>query len=333
MASTMSGILASVAPWLVKTLPLTPCCSRKRLVVSGISVEMRTPSGRSATAVPRRLLGHREDHLDDRLAGPAAADLPEADDVGAGLGDPVAAADAEVEDALLDVGRDLLRAQEAHPVDARVVDARLVVAVAAADDGEVGGARTARGTASRGSPWAGRGRARGLSEGWFSGRCAVRSDRSTGGPQGCQHRLAALVLGAAGQAGAVERLLLGVGGEHAVADGVRSSSATRVRPGGHGVADVLEVRGATADDDAERDDGVVRAGQRLRDDGQLDGAGDPDHRRVVRRRTRARRAQRAVQQRRGDLLRATGRDDGQRQPGRVDGVLPGRPWPLTPARR
>ncbi len=49
IASTMSGILASVAPWLVKTLALTPCSSRKRRVVSGISVEMRTPSGRSAT--------------------------------------------------------------------------------------------------------------------------------------------------------------------------------------------------------------------------------------------------------------------------------------------
>ncbi len=49
IASTMSGIFASVAPWDVKTLAMTPCSARKRRAVSGISVEMRTPSGRSET--------------------------------------------------------------------------------------------------------------------------------------------------------------------------------------------------------------------------------------------------------------------------------------------
>ena len=49
MASTMSGTLASVAPWDGMTMALTPLASRYRPVVAGSSVEIRTPSGRSVT--------------------------------------------------------------------------------------------------------------------------------------------------------------------------------------------------------------------------------------------------------------------------------------------
>jgi hypothetical protein len=55
--------------------------------------------------------------------------LAERGDVRAGLGDPVPAGDAEVEQALLEVGRDLLRPQEADPLDARVVNGGVVIAV------------------------------------------------------------------------------------------------------------------------------------------------------------------------------------------------------------
>ena len=48
IASTMSGTLASVAPCDGITIALTPRVSRNRLVSDGNSVEIRTPSGRSA---------------------------------------------------------------------------------------------------------------------------------------------------------------------------------------------------------------------------------------------------------------------------------------------
>ena len=70
--------------------------------------------------------------------------------------------------------------------------------------------------------------------------------------------------------------------------GVRLSSDDPRQAVGHGVADVLEVGRAAADDDAEGDDRVVVRGQGLDDDGQLDGAGDADDGRAPRRRTRAR---------------------------------------------
>ena len=51
---------------------------------------------------------------------------------------------------------------------------------------------------------------------------------------------------------------------------------TSVRPCVDALADVVEVRGAAADDDAERDDRVVAAvGEDLGDDRQLEAAGHP----------------------------------------------------------
>ena len=70
-------------------------------------------------------------------------------------------------------------------------------------------------------------------------------------------RLVALVLDRALEAGAVERLLLGVAGEQAEADRDAVVERDPAEPVGGRVADVVEVRGAAADDDAERDDGVV----------------------------------------------------------------------------
>ena len=65
-------------------------------------------------------------------------ELAERDDVGVALFDPVAARDTEVELAVGDVLRDLLRAEDAHLVDARVVDRRAVLDVGTADHGEIG---------------------------------------------------------------------------------------------------------------------------------------------------------------------------------------------------
>ena len=64
--------------------------------------------------------------------------LAEADDVAGGLLHPVPAGDAEVEQALGHVGRDLLRAQDAHLVDPGIVDVGLVVDRGGAHDREVG---------------------------------------------------------------------------------------------------------------------------------------------------------------------------------------------------
>ena len=89
-------------------------------------------------------------------------------------------------------------------------------------------------------------------------------------------RLPALVLGRAGQPGAVARLLLGVAGQHAVAHRLAGVEGDPGEPGGDRVADVLEVRGAAADDHPERDDGVVPLGQRLGDDRQLHRPRRPD---------------------------------------------------------
>ncbi len=45
-------------------MALTPWASRNRLVSDGNSVEMRTPSGRSADGLPGSVLRHGEDHAD-----------------------------------------------------------------------------------------------------------------------------------------------------------------------------------------------------------------------------------------------------------------------------
>jgi len=60
-------------------------------------------------------------------------------DVRSGLGDPILARDPQVEEPVLDIGRDLLRTQDAHPFDALVVDGAVIVAAAAAAHVQVRG--------------------------------------------------------------------------------------------------------------------------------------------------------------------------------------------------
>ena len=64
IASTMSGTLASVAPYDGTTIALTPCSARNRSVSDGNSVEILIPSGRSATDCHGALVRHREHHPD-----------------------------------------------------------------------------------------------------------------------------------------------------------------------------------------------------------------------------------------------------------------------------
>ena len=97
------------------------------LVISGYSEVTRTPSGRSSTDSNARVAGDRDDDPHRVGRGLRVLQFAEADDVAAGLLDPVAAGDPEVEQALGDVDGDLLRAQDPHLGDARVVDRRLVV--------------------------------------------------------------------------------------------------------------------------------------------------------------------------------------------------------------
>ena len=105
---------------------------------SGYSVCTTTPLGRSVTDVRRRVGGDREHDLDRPRGCLRVVQLGERHDVGVALLDPVAAGDAEVEAALGDVLRDLLRAQDAHLVDTWVVDGAAVVDVGAARHAEVG---------------------------------------------------------------------------------------------------------------------------------------------------------------------------------------------------
>ena len=95
--------------------------------------------GQVGDGLPGRVVRHGHDDAHRVGRGLGVLQLTERDDVGVGLGDPVAAGDAEVEQALFEVGGDLLRAQDAYAVDARVVDRGPVVAVGAAPDGQVGG--------------------------------------------------------------------------------------------------------------------------------------------------------------------------------------------------
>ena len=115
-----------------------PCFSKNWRVSSGYSLDTRTPWGRSVTSVYGRVVRHGQ-HDAERLARRLRVlELAEDRDVAGRLLDPVAAGDAEVEQALGHVGGDLLRPQDAHLVDARVVDARLVVDRGRAHDAQVG---------------------------------------------------------------------------------------------------------------------------------------------------------------------------------------------------
>src|SRR3954466_13561234 len=117
IASTMSGIFASVAPCDVNTRASMPRSAKKRRVVSGISVDTRTPAGRSAAdshgdsrgTAKTTLTADSPARPPPKTAGGGGPPAPPpaapagADDIGARLGHPVATGDAEVEDALLDV--------------------------------------------------------------------------------------------------------------------------------------------------------------------------------------------------------------------------------------
>ncbi len=75
---------------------------------------------------PARGDRHREHHPDRIRSRLGVSKLAERGDVGTGLSDPVPPGNAEVEQPLRYVQRDLLRPQEPHPVDPRVLDRGVV---------------------------------------------------------------------------------------------------------------------------------------------------------------------------------------------------------------
>ena len=139
MQSTMSGTLASVAPCDSRMSASMPCSAKNRRVE--LRVLARHPHALRAGRPPLSngdVLRHG-DHDPERAARRLrVVQLAEDHHVAGGLLDPVAPGDAEVEQALGHVGGDLLRAQDPHLVDARVVDRRLVVDRRRALDAEVG---------------------------------------------------------------------------------------------------------------------------------------------------------------------------------------------------
>ena len=74
-------------------------------------------------ALPGSVVGHGHDDLHRVVGGLGVAQLPQAHHVGLGLLHPVPPGDADVEEAVGHVGADLLRAEDAHLVDAGIVDA------------------------------------------------------------------------------------------------------------------------------------------------------------------------------------------------------------------
>src|SRR5699024_5500484 len=114
---------------------------------------------------------------------------------------------------------------------------------------------------------------------------ARRSDRwvvrqRLGGDEGGGHGLVPLVLLRAFESGPVESLLFGVAGEHAEAHGLARVDGDSVESVGGGLAAIVEVRGAAADDDTEGDDRVEVRGQPGRGDGQFEAARHTDERGV-----------------------------------------------------
>ena len=138
MQSAMSGILASLAPYDSRTSASMPFAAKNRAVSSGYSTGDPHALRQVLDALRRRVAGDRDDHLDRVRRGLRVPQLAQADDVAGGLLDPVAPGDADVEQPLGHVRRDLLRAQDAHLGDPRVVDGRLVVDRRRADDRQVG---------------------------------------------------------------------------------------------------------------------------------------------------------------------------------------------------
>ena len=122
-----------------------PCASRARRVSSGYSVLTRRrpgPIGHGGGQLGqrvRRRVGADGEHDPGRVGGVLrVGELAERDDLAPPLLDAVAPGDAEVEEAVGHVDRDLLRPQDPHLVDAGVVDGGAVGHVRGAVDGEVG---------------------------------------------------------------------------------------------------------------------------------------------------------------------------------------------------
>ena len=85
-----------------------------------------------------RVGGDGEDDADGAGGRLGVVQLGEGHDFGVGLLDPVPSGDAQVERARRDVPRDLLRSEDPHAVDARVVNVGAVVDVGAPLDREIG---------------------------------------------------------------------------------------------------------------------------------------------------------------------------------------------------
>ncbi len=92
--------------------------------------------------------------------------------------------------------------------------------------------------------------------------------------------LRALVLHESGSPARSSACCFGVGGEHTVRDRGALVERDPGQPRGDCITHVIEMRCLTTDDHAQRDDGVVRGGQRLRHHRELDRARAPG-RRVV----------------------------------------------------
>ena len=186
---------------------------------SGYSVCTTSPGGRSATDCAGESAADRE-HDPDRSGGRLrVVQLGEGDDVGVALLDPVAPGDPDVEHAVGDVARDLLRAQDAHLVDAGVVDAAAVVDVGAARRPRGRRPRTAAWWRVRASPWGGRGGASArLSRCGCGGKLPEQVDHLDRGDRGLLALVARDAV-ARRTAAAGQRLVEVVGGEHAEHDG------------------------------------------------------------------------------------------------------------------
>ena len=87
----------------------------------------------------RGVAGDGHDDLDGTRRRLRIVEFAEGDDIAARLLDPVPTGDAEVEQPVGHIGRDLLRTQDPDIVDARVGDGRPVVDRRVAADGQVGG--------------------------------------------------------------------------------------------------------------------------------------------------------------------------------------------------
>jgi hypothetical protein len=105
------------------------------------------PVGQVADGLPGHAGGHGEHDPDRVRRDLGVLQLAQRRDVRAGLGDPVAAGDAEVEQAFRDVRRDLLGPQEPDSLDARIVDGRMVITVGRAPNRQVCGVEQVEGGA------------------------------------------------------------------------------------------------------------------------------------------------------------------------------------------